>query len=185
VAEDEDDDIRERLRADDLDCAFRRLRERHGRSIYRACHAVLQQSDLAEEAMQDAFVKMFRKSHRLAGADSIKAYAIEIAKNTARDMLRKAVRRRTLNRKHLGGEPEIAVTPDRAPSVEPAESAALQECLDEIDPATREALFLFHDKRPWQDIAGVVGLPADTIRMRVTRGLKALKKCLERKGFKP
>lgn len=136
--------------------------------------------------MQEAFAKMYRKRRRLTDADSIKAYALQIAKNTARDMLRKARRRRTLDREHQGGEPEGAVTPGRSPSVEPAENAALQECLDAIEPATRQALFLFHgDEMPWRDIATSVGVPVDTIRMRVARVLKALKECLQSKGIEP
>lgn len=183
---DDDDDIREGLRAGDLDCAFRTLRERHGKGIYRVCYSMLQHRDLADDAMQEAFAKMYRKRRRLAGADSIKAYVLQIAKNTARDMLRKAGRRRTLDLEHQGGEPEVAVTPGLSPSVEPAESAALQECLAAIDPATREALFLLHrDEMPWRDIATAVGVPADTIRMRVARVLKALKECLQRKGIEP
>jgi RNA polymerase sigma-70 factor, ECF subfamily len=183
--EDEDGDIRAALRRRDFDCAFRRLRERHGQGIYRACYGVLGQDDLAYEAMQDTFEKMLRKHRLLAGADSIKAYALQMAKNTARDMLRKAVRRRDLDREHQHVEPEVAVTPDQAPSVEAAVNEALQECLDEIDPVTRKALLLHQDDMPWQDIARTVGVPADTIRMRVSRVLKILEKCLERKGFKP
>lgn len=180
-----DDDIRDGLLAGDLDPAFRILRERYGNSIYRVCYSILRQDDLADDAMQEAFTKMYRKRRRLAGATSIKAYAAQVAKNTALDMLRIAKRRRSLDREHHGDEPETAVSIE-SPNLEHAETAALQECLDEIDPPTRQALILFHrDEVPWQDVAATVGVPADTIRMRVTRVLKALKACLERKGIDP
>ena len=90
----DDDDIREGLRAGDLDRAFRLLAERYRGLVFRVCYAVLPNRAIAEEAMQETFAKAFRKRRRLASADSVKAYLLRIARNTALDVQRKARRRR-------------------------------------------------------------------------------------------
>lgn len=184
----DDDDIREGLRAGDLDRAFRLLRSRYGGLVYHVCRDVLRNDSLVEDASQEAFAKAYRDRARLAAADSVKAYFSAIARNAALDMLRKARRRRALDHEHEHEQHdgEAFVTPRFAPAVEPAESAALRECLEAMDPITRDAFCLhFQDGLPWHDVAIVVDLPIDTIRMRVTRALVPLRHCILAKGVTP
>ena len=180
----DDEDLRAGLRAGELEHAFRALRDRHGGAVYRACLAIVHNAAIAEEAVQETFAKAFRKRRRLADADSLRAYLLQIAKNTARDVMRTAQRRRTIDRERPTVEVETTTTP--LPGVEAAESAALYDCLELLVPSTRQALFMHHqDATPWQDIATTMGLAIDTIRMRVKRALRDLRECLERKGVTP
>lgn len=178
----EDDDIRQGLRAGDTDAAFRLLSQRYRVLVFRACYQILQNRAIADEAAQECFAKAFRKRRHLVKADSIKAYLLRIARNTALDLQRKANRRRGLDRSHR--EPgESTVIPPAPPTVEPAEATALYDCLDALDEPTRTALLMQHwEGRSWQEIATVVELPVDTIRMRATRALRDLLACLRRKG---
>lgn len=152
--------------------------------MYRACFAIVHNAAIAEEAVQETFAKAFRKRRRLADADSLRAYLLQIAKNTARDVMRTAQRRRTIDRERPTVEDDAVTTP--LPGVEAAESVALYDCLELLAPSTRQALFMHHqDATPWQDIATTVGLAIDTIRMRVKRALRELRECLEGKGVTP
>lgn len=179
----DDEDIRDGLRAGDLDRAFRLLGDRYQAAVFRACYAVLQNRALAEDALQDSFAKAFVKRRRLAAADSVKAYLLRIARNTSLDVQRKARRRRNLDREHPAHHE--AATPATA-SVEAVEMTALTDCLDHLEPVTRTALLMHHwDDKPWQEIADHVQLPVDTIRMRATRVLKDLLACLRSKGVAP
>jgi RNA polymerase sigma-70 factor (ECF subfamily) len=180
----DDDDIREGLRAGDVDRAFRLLGDRYRAPVFRTCYAVLQNRAIAEEALQETFAKAFRKRRRLAAADSLKAYLLRIARNTALDVQRQAQRRRGLDRHHHDGE--VGVTAAASPGLEPAEATALIDGLDALEPTTRTALLLHHwEERSWQEIADVVGLPVDTIRMRAARVLRDLLACLKGKGVAP
>lgn len=180
----DDDDLREGLRAGDLDRAFRVLRDRHGGALYRACFAIVHNGAIAEEAVQETFAKAFRQRRRLADADSLRAYLLQIAKNTARDLMRTTQRRRAIDRDRPTVEADTTST--ALPGVEAVESAALYDCLELLTPTTRQALFMHHqDATPWQDIAAAVGLAIDTIRMRVKRALRDLRECLEGKGVTP
>ena len=179
----DDDDIRAGLRAGDVDGAFRALRERHGGPVYRACLARLRDHALAEEAMQDAFVKAFRKRGQLAAAASLRGYLLGIASNTAVDVLRKAQRRARLARANQDLAGEDAAMTATAVEAEPAELVALYDCLDHLEPKTRAAVFMhYRDERSWHEIATAIGVPIDTVRMRVRRVLKDLRACMKAKG---
>lgn len=180
----DDADIREGLRAGDAEHAFRLLTERYRAQVFRVGYAVLQNRAIAEEALQETFAKAFRQRRRLASADSVKAYLLRIARNTALDLRRTAQRRRGLDQQHGAAERGQATSPPAGP--EAAEVTALLDCLDTLDPTTRTALLLHHwEERSWQEIADVVKLPVDTIRMRATRVLRDLLTCLKGKGVAP
>lgn len=180
----EDDDIRDGLRAGDLERAFRTLRERYGRAVYRGCLFVLRDPVAAEDAQQETFVKAFKKRQQLAEAESLVGYLMQMAKHTAIDVQRRDARRRRIDRERNGGEPAavVAVGDGGEADADPAEAQALRECLDELDPTTRQGVVMWHyDELPWQVIAEAVDLPIDTIRMRVTRALAGLRRCIEKK----
>ncbi|MEZ4401323.1 MAG: sigma-70 family RNA polymerase sigma factor [Kofleriaceae bacterium] len=182
----EDDDIRQGLRAGDVDDAFRILIERHGAAARAVCLVLLRDVAAAEDALQDAFAKAYRKRRRLAAANSLGAYLRRIAERTALDVLRRDKRRRRLARDKGAGAAEVASTQYQIPLVEPADAAALLACLDQLEAKTRLAVLrFFQDETPWQDIAREVGLEVDTIRMRATRSLKSVRLCLESKGVTP
>lgn len=176
----EDADLRRGLAEGDLNPAFRRLREQYGRSIYGVCMQVLRDPALAEEAMQDTFARAYRKRSKLAAADSLSAYLLKMARNIAIDHHRTRARRATIDRAQRHEAPAPAEGPT---AIEPAVRDALADCLDGLEPTTRLAVIMHHrDDQPWQEIAAIVDLPLDTIRMRAKRALAALVDCLTGKG---
>ncbi len=176
----EDADLRRGLAAGDLNPAFRRLREQYGRSIYGVCMQVLRDAALAEEAMQETFARAYRQRSKLASADSLSAYLLKMARNIAIDHHRTRARRATIDRAQRHEAPAPAEGPT---AIEPAVRDALADCLDGLEPTTRLAVIMHHrDDQPWQEIAAIVDLPLDTIRMRAKRALAALVDCLTGKG---
>jgi RNA polymerase sigma-70 factor (ECF subfamily) len=180
----DDDDIREGLRAGDLDRAFRLLAERYRGLVFRVCYTVLPNRAIAEEAMQETFAKAFRKRRRLASADSVKAYLLRIARNTA---TRRPAQGPTPAR------PSIATTAPRgrvvtapAPGLEAAEVTRCSTASTPSSPRPAPRCCLHHwEERSWHEIAEAVKLPIDTIRMRASRVLRDLLACLAGKGVAP
>ncbi|MEZ4404470.1 MAG: RNA polymerase sigma factor [Kofleriaceae bacterium] len=174
----EDDDIREALRQGDDHRAFRLLGDHHGVAVFRACAAVLRDPAAAEDAMQDALMKAFRKRRKLMKVASVRGYVLVIARRTALDAARKRQRRTQLDAVHAA-EPVAAAPTSR----EARELAALDECLAALEPSTALAVTLFYrDAQPWAVIATQVGLALDTVRMRARRALKDLAACMAAKG---
>ncbi len=180
----DDDDLRTRLRAGDT-AALGLLRERHGEAIYGACYRVLRNHAETEDTVHEALLLAWRYRTKVAAAASIRSYAVEIGKNAARDHIRKSARRSDLVRANAAAlEPE----PSAGDDMDRSTRDALGRCLTalEADPRTyRSVLMRIQDEASWSDIAKAIAPPleeVDTIRMRVTRALRALRDCMEGQG---
>lgn len=76
---------------------FEHLLRRYNQRMYRVCRAVLGNHAIAEEAVQDAWVKAFGKLEQFRGSYSIGPWLCRIALNEARAVARKLARRRALS----------------------------------------------------------------------------------------
>ena len=65
-----------------------RLMETYGAMLVSLCASALQDRHLAQDAVQETFLKAYRHLHQLAQADSERAWLIRIALNTCRDYQR-------------------------------------------------------------------------------------------------
>jgi RNA polymerase sigma-70 factor (ECF subfamily) len=178
----EDDDIRAALRRGHDDVAFRLLTQAHGRAVYTTCCRILRNPTAAEDAMQQAMIAAFTHRSRLLGVEQIRGWLIQIASRKCLDALRSAKRSDRLQRDLVDSDApdevrlleQLGTTQDRR---------ALEECLATLAPDIAAAVQMrYRDRMSWAQIAEAVGMPLDTIRMRVQRGaLKSLRDCLEAK----
>ena len=67
-----------------------RLMEQYGSSLLRMCALYLKDADLAQDAVQETFLKAYRHLHDFRGECSEKTWLATIAMNVSRDMLRTA-----------------------------------------------------------------------------------------------
>lgn len=175
-----DDDIRAALGRGDLERAFALVRQHHGPQVYTRCFHILGDHAQADDALQEALVVGFRKRAQLAKVDSIRAWMMRVAINKALDALRRNRRQRVKLERQAQLDAAGEGAGVLADGLGAFDRARLDECLAALDPVTRAAVLLrYEDELPWEDIAETVGLPVDTIRMRVQRGaLRSLRGCL-------
>lgn len=147
---------------------------------------ILKRTDWAEEALQDSYVRIWRRSESYAedrGAPM--AWLTTIARYRALDLLRA---RRT--------EPSELVADDGWPELEsradgaalPDEAAAnaqglgqLQDCLDTLaDEPRRSVLLAYYEGYTHSELAQRMQAPLGTVKSWVRRGLQQLRDCLER-----
>lgn len=159
--------------------AFARLYELAAPHLFGALLRILKEEGLAEEALQDVFVKIWQRAgdYRPDRA-SANTWLFAIARHRAFDLLR---RRR-----------EAPADPDRVPEpVDPtpgpfdvtatlAAGASLRECLEQLQPGPRTCLLLAYCEGYTHDeLSRRVGSPIGTVKSWIRRGLDALKRCLE------
>lgn len=72
----------------DLEESMTRIIQTHGSALLRMCYVYLKDRDLAQDAVQDTFLKAFRRLHTLQDKDSEQAWLMRIAINTCKDYLR-------------------------------------------------------------------------------------------------
>lgn len=140
-----------------------------GSRLYATAYRILRDPGLAEDATQEAFVKIWRNAARFdpaRGAPS--AWAVVIARRAALDRKPKA--------------PVMEPVELEAPSLDPDYvHPRLQACLDKLPQAHRNALVLMYVYGlTHTELAERLGAPLGTVKSWVRRASQALKESLER-----
>jgi RNA polymerase sigma-70 factor, ECF subfamily len=157
----------ERGAMDDLFSAY-------GRLAYGIALRVLRDPGLAEDAVQDAFVSIWKSaaSYR-AGLASESAWIVMLVHRRAVDIVRRSERRPT----------ELALYDEHAADdlafADPYEAARVRAALAQLSEAERECLELaYYGGFTQTEIAGRIGVPVGTVKTRTMRGLGRLRDLL-------
>jgi len=88
------------------EAVLERLMQQYGSSLLRMCALYLKDAALAQDAVQDTFIKAYRHLHSYRGASSEKTWLTSIARNVCRDYLRTAWFKHQNRRMDLHSLPE-------------------------------------------------------------------------------
>ncbi len=158
--------------------AFRRLYDLQAPRLYAVALRILRQPALAADAVQDAFVQVWRNSGQfdpLRGHPE--AWLVSLVRYRALDL----VRRRT---REVSGDDmaePIDLDPDPlARLTATRDAAALYACLDKLEPERRHLLTLaFTEGLSHSEAAERLNLPLGTVKSWIRRSLQALRHCLD------
>ncbi|MEM8621297.1 MAG: sigma-70 family RNA polymerase sigma factor [Actinomycetota bacterium] len=152
--------------------ALDQLLRRHYDRVYAVCRRVVGSQRDADDACQEALIKITRSVPRFDGRSSFGTWAYRIATNAALDELRKRRRRPT---PHDDDNPEIA-DPRGARNVELVdERLALDEALEQLSDDLRSAVVLRDvADLDYHEIADTLDIPVGTVKSRIARGRAAL-----------
>jgi RNA polymerase sigma factor (sigma-70 family) len=164
------------------EAALAELYDRFGRMAYGLALRVLRDSALAEDAVQDAFLNVWRSAESFQ-ADRAKAstWVLTFVHRRAVDLVRREERRRT--------EPEEAAPEPAGPGAdEDAERRSkrevVQDALRQLPPEQREAIELaYYGGYTQSELAERLGEPLGTIKSRMFTGLQRLRSHLAEAGF--
>jgi len=176
---------RTRRTALDSDADLRAAYAAHGAELYRFALRSLGDAGLAEEAVQDTFVRAWRAANRHdPRLGSLRTWLFAICKNAIIDL-----HRARSVRPSVAGQEE-AVRGESADPTNPIEDrlAAWQigEALKRIGDAQRHAIVeTYYKERSYKELAAELGVPEGTLRSRVFYGMKALRRKLEEMGWNP
>lgn len=147
--------------------------EAHQTALLRLCFALLGDYPLAQDAVQETFLKAYKAYPAYRGDSSEKTWLTKIALNTVRDMKRRAWFRLVDRRVTLDQLPEPAV------SFEPRDDTLMQSIL-QLPSKEREALLLyFYQDMTLAQISQSLHIPLSTAGARLNRAKKRLKALLE------
>ena len=141
--------------------------------LLRLCYIQLQDKGLAEDAVQDTFLKAFRSIESFRGECSEKTWLTRIAINTCRDMQRGGWFR------HI----DRRVTPDMLPEaiVQPtADHSDLTLAVMNLPRKYREAIMLYYyQDMDTTEIGIALGIVQSSVSNRLRKGRELLRKTLE------
>lgn len=173
----------------DTTALFEALVDHHYRRVYNLAYRMLSSESDAADATQEVFVRAYRALPRLRVEETHAMWLRRIAINVCLDILRR--------RKAAPGFIALAPSPEEGdrhavirelpdPSTEPDRLYAQQErqqivhrAVETLPPDYRTVILLHHlEEMPVEKIAGALGVPGGTVKSRLSRARKALRRKL-------
>jgi RNA polymerase sigma factor (sigma-70 family) len=175
-----DEELVGRLAAGPDEAALSELYDRYQAVMYGLAMRITNDSALAQDAVQEAFVGVWRNAGRyVQGRASVRTWMLSIAHHRAIDILRR--RRTTQPLPDVEEFNDALMAPDVWPEVaRAADAAAVRQALDTLPEAQRQAIQLAYFSGLTQtEIADREQIPLGTVKSRVRLGLAALRLQLE------
>lgn len=162
------------------DVALRSAYDAHGAELHRFARRSLGDAALAEDAVQEAFVRAWRASRSYDPArSSQRTWLFAILRNVVIDMARARRCRPPMAGSRLGSDATAADEIDHVLTTWQVE-AALAALTDDH----RHALIEVHWRgRSYADVARDLRIPEGTVKSRVYHGLRAMRAALEAQGW--
>ena len=160
---------------DEREQRLRHLMEVYGDGLKRLCCVYLRDMGLAEDAVQETFIKAYDHIDELLSGkiESTKAWLIRIAVNTCKDTLRSSWMR------HIDNRQEIEALPLSIAS-RAEERLALTQAIMALAPKHREIVLLYYyQDMKLTEIAQVLEVAPSTVKRRLDSAHKALQRKLE------
>jgi RNA polymerase sigma-70 factor (ECF subfamily) len=182
-----DEQCMARLTGPEVEAALSKLYDRYSRTVFGVGLKILGDSSLAEELVQEVFLKVWRSSRTFdPSRGSFSTWLYRVTRSCALDLYRKRARK---VHQIPDGDSHIAATRDS--------SAGPQEIVDEswlswrasralevLDAPHRQVVELAHFAGLSQrEISERTGLPLGTVKSRTASAFKKLREELDMKGF--
>lgn len=159
--------------------AFQALFRATSAKLYSVVYRILQRKDLADEIVQEAYIRIWRRAGAFnPAAGSPITWMAVIARNLALDEVRK---RRPVS---IEERPDVLDIPDEF--VDPLRDrergetwARLMACLEGIEKDRRDMVLLaYHHGMSREELAAKFGAPVATVKTWLRRSLLQLRACL-------
>jgi len=149
----------------------------HATELYGFAVRSLADSGLAEEAVQETFLRAWRAGERFdPEIGSLRTWLFAILRNVVIDLGRaRAARPRVA---------EGGIEPSTEPFDDALLSWQIEEAMRRIGEQHRQVLVeTYYRGRPYAEVAAELGVPEGTVKSRVYYGLRALRVVLEEMGY--
>jgi RNA polymerase sigma-70 factor (ECF subfamily) len=158
--------------------AFETVYRHHEAEVYRWIARIVRDADGAEDVLVEAFWRAYRGRARFDTSRSFAAWMRKIATHASYDYLR--AQRRHAGRAPTGARPPASEGPDR--SLTDSIEVAFRRLPPKLQVAATLALV---EGLPHSEIAEALDVPVGTVKSRVFRAIRALRKELARLGIRP
>ncbi|BCX70913.1 sigma-70 family RNA polymerase sigma factor [Pseudomonas izuensis] len=159
--------------------AFETLYRSVGPRLHGVALRFMGRPDLAEEVLQESFVRIWNNASRYeAHLSAPLTWMINITRNQAIDQLRK-------HRDRPLSDTEEQTLVDESPSVDEQlnsarEASALNRCLDSLDGMQRQSITVaYFQGLSCAELAEHLAAPLGSVKSWIRRGMERLRRCLE------
>ena len=158
--------------------ALRAIYQQEGTRLFGIAAAILRDRAAAADAVQDAFLRMWRRAGQFDPAKgAAQAWIAAVVRHAALDHLRARGREFPTGDAALGDTPVAPEALDRLVASE--DGARLRACMEQLDPKlSRFIVLAFVHGLSHAQIAHTLTLPLGSVKSWIRRGLHSLRECL-------
>jgi RNA polymerase sigma-70 factor (ECF subfamily) len=156
--------------------AFRELVLEHSHAMFRLAWRLTSDETAAEDIVQEAFIKAWRKIGAFRMDSSFKSWLHRITVNTAMDYLRKHLRRKQFETEEPAYETveRAGVTPDTGTQIDI--SRQTQVAMMELSESERTALLLKHyEGHSIKEVAHIMEITTGACKQNIFRAVKKMR----------
>lgn len=149
-------------------CAFEQIVSAYMKPAVGVARQILSDRALAEDAVQESFLRVIRKRHQYVPASPFSCWFYAIVRNVCVDILRKRTREKDT----------IRAVADRRGSAPPQiDSPGIPELLSVLNRSDRDVLVLrIVHGLGFRDVAAALGISEEAAKKRAQRALRRLRK---------
>jgi len=161
------------------DCAFSSLVEKFQRPLMNFFHRMGVNMVDAEELAQLTFIKLYRSRKSYRPSAKFTTWLYLLARQVRADDVRSRIRGDRLRRDLKAEEEAMEAAPRHSPQFGLRDD--LQRALDSLDAAHRDVVVLgMVQELPYDEVAGILGIPVGTVKSRMHNALKRLREFLDK-----
>jgi RNA polymerase sigma-70 factor (ECF subfamily) len=151
--------------------AFERLVPAYRRRVFGLAYSILRDRAAAEDLAQEVFVKLWQALPRYDGRAQLSTWIYAITRNAAVSALR--ARRRSVSLSDAAVMAEVEALAAE-PAAEPGDPE-LRRRIESLPEKQRQAVTLYYlDERTVEEVAEMMGLPANTVKTHLHRARASL-----------
>jgi RNA polymerase sigma-70 factor, ECF subfamily len=169
--------------------AFERVYRATSAHLFGVALRILNRRDIAEDALQEAFVNVWHNAGSYqAAASQPMTWLIAIVRNKALDYLRAAQRHAADSLDEVDEDGSTIEVADERPNpmqllMQATEGLRIRGCMEKLDASHRQSLALaYYHGLSHSEVAEQMRAPLGSVKAWVRRGLERLKRCLEAAG---
>lgn len=164
------------------DQAFAHLYRLSAAKLFALALRMLKRRDLAEEALQESFVSIWRRAGSFdPGKGAAMTWMASIVRNRCLDRIRSRRAETSLDQEEGRSEWADPTPGPLEDTLRSAEARALWECMKLLEEGPRNAILrVYYEGLTHSELAARTGVPLGTLKSWIRRGLARLKGCLER-----
>ncbi|RAR48503.1 RNA polymerase sigma factor [Flavobacterium lacus] len=155
---------------------FNELFNTHYPKVLRLCKGYFNGDvDFAADASQEVFIKVWENLDSFRNESSISTWIFRIAVNTCLVYLRKKSTKKEIRSEQF---PNL-ITENYSPEIE-EKLSKMYACIQKLDEMGKMIILMVLEGMEYNEIAQVVGLTEETLRVRIHRIKKSLTQCVQK-----
>ena len=158
-------------------CEFERIVNQYQKTLLRMCYLYLRDKTLAEDAVQETFIKVYKNLQTFRGDGSEKSWIMRIAMNTCHDI------RRSRWLKLIDPRFTLDTLPEASEPFKQEEEDLVEELMQLPHKLREVVLLYYYQDMTVAEIADSLGIAQSTVSGRMKRARDKLRILLERRDI--